>query len=279
MSIVTQKFLMSLYYKTVERKRKMTVNILAVGDVCGKTGIDFLYQNLSAVKKMYGISFTVVNGENANIVGITPAQAENIFSAGADVITLGNHTWARWEIKEYLASNNRILRPANYALCCPGIGHNVFNTSFGEIAVINLIGRYTLDSNTDNPFFVADEIISSLKTKLIVTDMHAEATSEKAALGYYLDGRISAIWGTHTHVQTSDACVLPKGTGFISDLGMTGPSVSVLGISPQQSIGKFLGEPPRRYEPAEGPGKMECAVFTLDTETGKCLKAEALRIV
>jgi 2',3'-cyclic-nucleotide 2'-phosphodiesterase len=256
----------------------MTVNILAVGDVCGKTGIDFLYQNLASIKKMKDIAFTVVNGENANIVGITPAQAENIFSAGADVITLGNHTWARWEIKEYLDSNNRILRPANYALGCPGFGHSTYKTPFGDIAVISLIGRFTLDSNTDNPFYVADEIIHSLGTKMILVDMHAEATSEKAAMGFYLDGRVSAVWGTHTHVQTSDACVLPKGTGFITDLGMSGPALSILGIDPAQSVEKFLGQPPRRYESAEGPGKIECAVFTLDTETGHCLNVEAMRI-
>ena len=256
----------------------MTVNILAVGDVCGKTGIDFLTRNLAAVKKIYDIAFTVVNGENANVVGVTPAQAENIFSAGADVVTLGNHTWARYEIKEYLDANSRILRPANFALCCPGFGHGVFKTPFGDIAVISLMGRFTLDSNTDNPFYVADEILSSLNTKLIFVDMHAEATSEKAAMGFYLDGRVSAVWGTHTHVQTSDGGLLPKGTGFITDIGMTGPAISVLGIDPQQSVGKFLGEPPRRYESAEGPGKMECAVFTVDTDTGKCLKVEALRI-
>ena len=256
----------------------MTVNILAVGAVCGKTGIDFLYQNLASIKKMKDIAFTVVNGENANIVGITPSQAENIFSAGADVITLGNHTWARWEIKEYLDSNNKILRPANFALCCPGIGHNTFKTPFGDIAVISLIGRFTLDSNTDNPFYVADEILNSLGTKMVLVDMHAEATSEKAAMGFYLDGRASAVWGTHTHVQTSDACVLPKGTGFITDLGMTGPALSVLGIDPAQSVEKFLGQPPRRYESADGPGKIECAVFTLDTETGHCLNVEAMRI-
>lgn len=257
----------------------MTVNILAVGDVCGKTGIDFLSQNLAAIKKMNNIAFTVVNGENANIVGITPAQAENIFAAGADVITLGNHTWARYEIKEYLDGNKRILRPANFALCCPGMGHGVYNTPFGEIAVINLMGRFTLDSNTDNPFYVADEILSCLNTKIILVDMHAEATSEKAAMGFFLDGRVSVVWGTHTHVQTSDGGVLPKGSGFITDLGMTGPAVSVLGIDPRQSVEKFLGEPPRRYESAEGSGKMECAVFTIDTETGKCLKVETLRIL
>jgi metallophosphoesterase (TIGR00282 family) len=256
----------------------MTVNILAVGDVCGKAGIDFLRQNLSEVKKLKNIAFTVVNGENANIVGITPAQAENIFSAGADVITLGNHTWARYEIKEYLNANARILRPANYALRCPGFGHGVYKTAFGDIAVLSLMGRFTLDSNTDNPFYVADEILAAIDTRLIVADMHAEATSEKAAMGYYLDGRVSAVWGTHTHVQTSDGSILPQGTGFITDLGMTGPAVSVLGIDPRQSMEKFLGEPPRRYEPAEGPGKMECAVFTLDTETGKCAAVEALGI-
>ena len=256
----------------------MTVNILAVGDVCGKTGLETLARRLPAVKKTYDVSFTVVNGENANVVGVTPAQAEAIFSAGADCVTLGNHTWSRWELKEYLDERTGILRPANYALCCPGRGHEVFRTPFGDLAVINLMGRFTLDANTDNPFYVADEILSGLDTKLILVDMHAEATSEKAALGFYLDGRVSAVWGTHTHVQTSDAQVLPKGTGFITDLGMTGPAVSVLGIDPQQSIGKFLGEPPRRYESAPGPGKMECALITLDTETGKCLKMEALRI-
>lgn len=257
----------------------MKVNILAVGDVCGKSGIEILHKHLPSIKKIKNIDFTVVNGENANVVGITPAQAEEIFAAGADVITLGNHTWTRYEIKEYLDEHNNILRPANFALCCPGKGHDVYKTAFGSIAVINLMGRYTLDTNTDNPFYVADEIISSLDTNLIVVDMHAEATSEKAALGYYLDGRVSVVWGTHTHVQTSDCGVLPNGTGFITDLGMTGPAVSVLGITPEQSIGKFLGQPPRRYEAAPGPAKMECAVFTLDTDTGKCISAEALRIL
>lgn len=257
----------------------MTVNILAVGDICGKTGIDFLTQRLPEVKKLKDIAFTIVNGENANVVGVTPAQAENIFSAGADVITLGNHTWSRYEIKEYLDGNPRILRPANYTLRCPGYGHGVFSAPFGEIAVISLMGRFTLDANTDNPFCVADEILGGLKTKLICVDFHAEATSEKAAMGFYLDGRASAVWGTHTHVQTSDGGLLPGGTGFITDLGMTGPAVSVLGIDPRQSIEKFLGEPPRRYEPAPGPGKMECAIFTLDVETGRCLNVETLRLL
>lgn len=257
----------------------MTTNILAVGDVCGKAGIEFLRTHLPAIKKTNSIDFTVVNGENANVVGITPGQADEIFAAGADVITLGNHTWTRYELKPYLDDRRGILRPANFALCCPGRGHEVYKTMFGDIAVINLMGKFTLDSNTDNPFFVVDEILAGLDTKLIFVDMHAEATSEKAAMGYYLDGRVSAVWGTHTHVQTSDCCILEGGTGYITDLGMTGPANSVLGIAVEQSIGKFLGEPPRRYEQAAGPAKMECAIFTVDTETGKCLKAEALRIL
>lgn len=257
----------------------MTVNILAVGDVCGRAGIDFLHRHLNSLKKLKKIDFTVVNGENANVVGITPAQAEDIFAAGADVITLGNHTWTRWEMKDYLNQRDNILRPANYALCCPGRGHDVYHTPFGDIAVINLMGKFTLDVNTDNPFVVAEEIVASLDNRIIVVDMHAEATSEKAALGYYLDGRVSAVWGTHTHVQTSDCGILPEGTGFITDLGMTGPARSVLGIAPEQSIGKFFGEPPCRYEAAPGPGKMECAVFSIDAETGRCVGAEALRIL
>lgn len=257
----------------------MKVNILAVGDVCGKSGIEFLRNQLPSVKKLKNIDFTIVNGENANVVGITPSQAEDIFSIGADVITLGNHTWTRYELKEYLTDKPGILRPANYALCCPGRGHDVYKTAFGDVAVVNLMGRFTLDANTDNPFYVAEEILSGLNTRLIFVDFHAEATSEKCAMGYFLDGRVSAVWGTHTHVQTSDACVLENGTGYITDIGMTGPAVSVLGIDPAQSIAKFLGEPPRRYEQAPGAAKLEGCVFTVDTDTGRCLKTEALRIL
>ena len=257
----------------------MTVNILAVGDVCGTVGLEFLRRHLRSLQKMKQITFTVVNGENANVVGITPQQAEEILDAGADVITLGNHTWARWEIQEYLDDNSHILRPANFASQCPGRGYGIFPTSFGEVTVINLIGRYNLDSNNDNPFRVVDEILKHCDTKVILVDMHAEATSERLAMGYHLDGRVSAVWGTHTHVQTSDGDVLPKGTGFISDLGMTGPVNSVLGIDPQQSISRFLGDPPQRYMSANGPGKLEGAIFTIDTETGACLRVETLRLL
>ena len=144
--------------------------------------------------------------------------------------------------------------------------------------VINLLGRFTLDANTDNPFVAVDNALTDNDVRVVLVDMHAEATSERRAMGFFLDGRVSAVWGTHTHVQTSDAQVLPHGTGYISDLGMTGPIHSVLGIAMEQSIRKFLGDPPRRYEQAKGAGKMECAVFTVETETGACMEVEALRI-
>ena len=256
----------------------MSIKILAVGDVCGQPGLDFLDKRLKEYKKEQNIAFTVVNGENANVVGITPRQADLIFSAGADVITLGNHTWTRTELQPYLEERRRILRPANFAPQCPGRGINVYPTPFGDICVLNLIGRFTLYSNTDNPFVIADGYMEEIREKIILVDFHAEGTSEKRAMGFLLDGRASAVWGTHTHVQTSDACVLRGGTGYISDLGMTGPVHSVLGIDPEQSIGKFMGDPPRRYESAKGPAKLEGCIFEIDPETGRCLNAEAIRL-
>ena len=140
------------------------------------------------------------------------------------------------------------------------------------------MGRFTLDSNTDNPFVIADGYMEEIREKIILVDFHAEGTSEKRAMGFLLDGKASAVWGTHTHVQTSDACVLPKGTGYITDLGMTGAENSVLGIDPEQSIGKFMGDPPRRYESAKGPVKLEGCIFEIDPETGRCLSAEGIRL-
>ena len=256
----------------------MSMKVLAVGDVCGEPGLEYLERNLRKIRSEKNIDFVVVNGENANVVGITPRQADAIFRAGADVITLGNHTWIRTEIQPYLEERKKILRPANFGPQCPGRGIGVFKTPFGDICVLNLMGRFTLDSNTDNPFVIADGYMEEIREKIILVDFHAEGTSEKRAMGFLLDGRASAVWGTHTHVQTSDACVLPKGTGYISDLGMTGPINSVLGIDPEQSIGKFMGDPPRRYESASGPCCLEGCIFEIDPESGKCLKAEGVRL-
>ena len=255
----------------------MILRILAVGDVVGAPGLAFLSEHLRAFKEQEHIDFTVVNGENANVVGVTPKQADAIFAAGADVVTLGNHTWMRYELQPYLEQKKRILRPANFAPQCPGRGWGEYSVRGGPICVINLMGRFTLDTNTDNPFVIADGYMEEIREKIILVDFHAEGTSEKRAMGFLLDGKASAVWGTHTHVQTSDACVLPNGTGYITDLGMTGAINSVIGIEPEQSIGKFFGDPPRRYDSAKGPAKLEGCVFTIDPETGKCLSAEGVR--
>ena len=256
----------------------MSIKILAVGDVVAPKGVSYLAKRLKSIIKMTGAAFTVVNGENASQLGITPDQAEDIFAAGADVITLGNHSFNRHEIFDYLDDSAYILRPANFAPQCPGRGMGIYEAPFGEVKVINLIGRCNMDFGPDNPFLMVDKLLKEEPCTVTLVDFHAEASSEKLAMGYMLDGRVSAVWGTHTHVQTSDAMVLPKGTGYISDLGMTGPAVSILGIKPEQSIAMFRGEPKSRVTAADGPGKPEWCGFGMEPKTGLCLSAEAMRI-
>lgn len=252
----------------------MDIRILAVGDVVGNPGLDRIDRSLRFLKRKYQVDFTVVNGENASVVGLTPGQAEEILDAGADVITLGNHSFGKREIVPYLDETDRVLRPANYAPQTPGQGWAVYETGFGPVAVIDLIGRCGMDYTPDNPFLLVEKILKKIDTRLIFVEMHGEATSEKLAMGYLLDGRVSAVWGTHTHVPTADARVLPKGTGYVTDLGMTGPAESVLGIRPELSIARFRGDLPERYRWAEGKTKLEGVVFTVDTETGTCKRAE-----
>lgn len=252
----------------------MEFKVLAVGDVVGTPGMESVRRNLHRLRRAFKPDFVVVNGENAAVVGITPDQAEQILNAGADVITMGNHTWSKREIVPYMDECPRILRPANYAPQVPGRGWAVFETAAGPVAVIDLIGRCGMDYGPDNPFLLVEKILKKIEARIILVELHAEATSEKLAMGYLLDGRVSALWGTHTHVPTADARVLPKGTGYVTDLGMTGPRESVLGIRPDLSIAKFRGDLPERYRWAEGPVKMEAVLFTLDAASGKCLKAE-----
>ena len=248
--------------------------VLAVGDVVGGPGMDRVRRSLRYLKGKCNADFVVVNGENASVGGITPNQAEDILDAGADVITLGNHTWGKREIVTYMDDDSRILRPANYAPQVPGRGYEIYETKAGSVAVIDLIGRCNMDYGPDNPFLLIDKILKEIDCKIVLVELHAEATSEKLAMGYMLDGRVSAVWGTHTHVPTADAQVLPKGTGYVTDLGMTGPTLSVLGIRPELSIAKFRGDLPNRYQWANGPTKMEAVLFTIDAETGKCRKVE-----
>jgi metallophosphoesterase (TIGR00282 family) len=255
-----------------------TFNILAIGDVCGASGVDFLSARLRGLQRSVDACFTVVNGENAQGRGLLPSDAEAIFNAGADVITLGNHAYSKREIFNYLDDNGYILRPANYAGNAPGRGFGLFDSPAGKIRVIALIGRKSLDYAPENPFNVIDRILASENAPYTLVDFHAEATAEKQAMAYYLDGRVSAVWGTHTHVQTSDARVLPKGTGVITDLGMTGPAESVIGMDIEQSISMFKGFPKDHYRSAGGRQTLQGSVFTINRETGLCEKVTALRL-
>lgn len=254
----------------------MEFRVLAVGDVVGRSGLAFLAAHLRELKRAHAVDFTVVNGENAAGVGLVPKQADAIFEAGADVITLGNHTWNQRAIVPYLEDCAYILRPANYAPQLPGRGMGVFDSKAGPIAVLNLIGRCEMDFVPDNPFLQVDRLLKELDTPRILLDFHAEATSEKLAMGRMLDGRVSAVWGTHTHVPTADDQIFPGGTGYVTDLGMTGPAESVLGVKPEQSIAKFRGDLTSRYETAPGPCKLEAVLFTLDAATGRCTATERI---
>ena len=210
----------------------MEFRVLAGGDVVGGPGLERIRRSLRWLKRKTNADFVVVNGENAAVVGITPDQADQILDAGADVITMGNHTWSKREIVPYMDECPQILRPANYAPQVPGRGWGIYETKAGDVAVIDLIGRVSMDYGPDNPFTVVEKILKEVKTKIILVELHAEAPSEKLALGYMLDGRVSAVSGTPTHVPTADARVLPKGTGYCTDLGMTGPQESVLASGP-----------------------------------------------
>ena len=256
----------------------MEFRVLAIGDVTSEEGTAHLRRHLPGFKKMKGVDFTVINGENISGTGLTPQQADDLFAAGADVITLGNHTFGKVQVSNFLEENPYILRPANFTGRAPGRGWAVYDCGRVQVGVLNLIGRCGLDFNAENPF-TADRILKNAgKPTFVLVDFHAQATSEKLAMRYYLDGRVSALWGTHTHVPTADAGVCEKGTGYITDLGMTGPARSVLGIRPEQSVEFFLGGLPGRYQTAEGPCRLQGALFTLDSGTGLCVGVERIEV-
>lgn len=257
----------------------MEIRVLAIGDIVGENGADFLAHHLRPLKQMKGVDFTVVNGENVSGVGIVPGQAAMLFGAGADVITLGNHTFDKQQIIPMLEDNRYMLRPANYTDRAPGRGTMLYDQGRYSVRVINLQGRCNLNYNCDNPFSVVDRILKEEeKATFTLVDFHAEATSEKLAMGYFLDGRISALWGTHTHVQTADEQILPKGTGYITDAGMTGPIHSVIGIPAENSISGFLGGVRMRHQPAAGPCAMRGVLYTLDSATGLCTAIERVDV-
>lgn len=255
------------------------MKILTVGDVVSQPGLLTVSHVLRRIKRETGADFTIVNGENASGVGITPRQADSIFAAGADVITLGNHSYRKQNIVPYLEDNRYIIRPANLAPQSPGEGYGIFDTSAGwRVLVFELIGRCDMQYGPDNPFLWADRILREQEGRydIAICEIHASATSEKLAMGYYLDGRVSAVYGTHTHVPTADARVNPKGTGYITDLGMTGPKWSVLGVRSEQSIAMFRGDLTSRFEPAQGICVLQGAVFDIDESTGRCRSVQRI---
>lgn len=254
------------------------MRIAAIGDVCGQPGLLTLEKTLRLLRRQEGVHFIVVNGENASMRGITPKQARWIFDAGADVITLGNHAYAQRSICDYLDDGDPIIRPHNLAPQLAGTGFCHVDHNGVDICVINLLGRLNMDFRTSDPFETADRLLKQEKADIFLVDFHAEATSEKKALGYFLDGRVSAVWGTHTHVQTADERILPQGTGFLTDVGMTGAQESVIGVKYQQSVSYFRGELGPRFESSDLDCALLGAIFDIDEKTGRCQKVQRVNI-
>ena len=255
------------------------MNVLLIGDVVGGPGRRILARELKRLKGEKGVDAAIVNAENcAAGSGITAALAKEIFEAGADAITLGDHTWGQKDFAGQIGAVSNLVRPANYAAECPGHGWCLVTMPTFRFAVLNLQGRIFMGP-VDCPFKAADRALAEMpKDVPVFVDFHAEATSEKIAFAHYLDGRVTAVVGTHTHVQTSDACVLPNGTGFITDLGMTGPYLSSIGRDLKPVTRKFLTGMPSRFEVAEGPCTLEGAIVEFDPVTRKALGVEAVRV-
>ena len=256
------------------------MRILCIGDVVGGVGCRFLRSKLPSLKRFHGVDFVICNGENsADGNGITPLSAQYLFDSGVDAITLGNHSFRRREVYDLLDESPFIVRPANFpSKTTPGKGIINIDTGRRVITLVNLMGNLGMEEGLENAFECADRMLSQAESKIIIVDFHAETTSEKRAMGYYLDGRVSAVFGTHTHVQTSDAQVLPKGTGYITDVGMTGVIHSVLGVKTEIIINRLKTKLPGRFKQAEGDCRIEAALFEIDDKSGKCLTSESLRI-
>lgn len=256
------------------------IKILCVGDVIEKPGQEYLLRQLRRFQSSADVDFTVVQGENSAVSnGINEASADAILRAGADVITGGNHTLKRREFFDRLEEDGRLLRPANLGVQSAGKGFSIYTVKNTKIAVINLLGMAYMES-CDNPFKCVLDIFEKIPedVKIRIVDFHAEATSEKQAMGFMLDGRASAVFGTHTHVQTADVRILPKGTGYITDLGLCGAVNSVIGSVPELAIKKFLNYESVHFKAAEGRCEMDGALFTVSVKTGLCENAEAVRI-
>lgn len=262
------------------------MNILFVGDIFGSAGRHIVREHLPHLLETHAVDLLVINGENsAGGFGITPSLAEEIFDLGAHVITTGNHIWDKREIFEYMSvpadshvRGRRILRPANYATTTPGFGVYEGSLAGGQtFAVINLQGRVFM-SSCDDPFRKADELLSKITAKVILVDFHAEASSEKVALGWYLDGRVTAVLGTHTHIPTADERVLPRGTAFQTDVGMSGPYDSVIGVETELVLQRFLTGMPGKFEAAKGNPKLCGALIECDGASGRAYRIQRIML-
>ena len=246
------------------------MKLLFIGDVSGPPGRMIVQSELPRLIDEEGIDFTIANGENsAGGFGMHCRAFHELHDAGMDAFTMGNHTWDKKDIHTLLKEQDCIVRPANYNTEQPGLGWRMFGVGDKQLAVINLLGTVNMDPVADNPFKAADAIIKQLDTPYILVDFHAETTSEKIALGWYLDGRVSAVVGTHTHVQTNDARILPRGTGYLTDAGMTGPRDSVLGVDKNIIIDRFVNGSKQRFELAYGDRQFNGVIIDLD-ERGRC---------
>ncbi len=256
------------------------MKILAVGDLIGSAGIRKLKSVLPELRKKEGIDFVIVNGENsAEGMGMTEKNFKDILEEKVDVITMGNHTWGKKDIFKFI-DHPKLIRPANYTKGVVGKGYNIYSCKDKKIAVINLIGRVDMNVLSDNPFVISKEIVESIQkdVDIIVIDFHAEATAEKIALGYLLDGKVTAIYGTHTHVQTADEMILEKGTAYITDIGMTGPKKSVIGMDVSASIKRFETTLPERYKIATGESIFNGVIFEINDDTNKAVNIKRVRI-
>ncbi len=260
---------------------RYSMRILCIGDVCGSIGCEYLKRVLPKLKRDENIDCCIVNGENsADGNGITPTSLDSLYAAGADVITGGNHSLRRREAFDAFESDPFLLRPHNMVTTGPGKGYTVVDLGHTQLAVINLVGRVYLPEAND-PFSTADCLIEQAKANginIILVDFHAEATSEKKALAYYLDGRASVVFGTHTHVLTADEQILAGGCGFISDIGMTGPVDSVLGVKKELSLARIKDGSPVKFELAEGKCMLNGCVFEIDKKSGKTIGVKTLKI-
>ena len=255
------------------------MKILAVGDIVGENGLKKLKELLPKIIENESIDFVVVNAENCSGgMGITIKDFNILQSMRIDAITMGNHTWGKKDIFAFI-DNPKLLRPANYSKGVPGKGYNIFECNNKKIAVINLIGRTDMNVLSENPFTVVEELISKLKNEadIIVVDFHAEATAEKIAMKHFLDRKVSVIFGTHTHVQTADEEVTDHGTGYITDLGMTGTKNSVIGMDAKASIKRFVTSLPERYKLAQGQAELNGCVFEINDDTCKTVKVYRIR--